>query len=265
MYIKFMTKIKTVKLEFTSTPPNNQKSFDINTKKYGNKINCTAKAAGKKNINYFSSKFKFTVDASSKNLKINNIHIVDVTHIGKTNNPIKKCGKYHYYYNINCPDSSSSSSDIIDDAFEQTIYNAIKCMLMTAKVTKVGNHVKVTLTLPTLFIDSMCMNVRIGTTKFSKSSGCNDSCSLSPINKCSKSSSSSSSSCKDYNHNKILKLIAWSAIVAFVIYVIKKKCCINKIFGNKTDVIEIDAGEVEEIEYKDNDDAFPKEDCGCDE
>jgi len=219
----------------------------------------------KKNINYFSSKFKFTVDASSKNLKINNIHIVDVTHIGKTNNPIKKCGKYHYYYNINCPDSSSSSSDIIDDAFEQTIYNAIKCMLMTAKVTKVGNHVKVTLTLPTLFIDSMCMNVRIGTTKFSKSSGCNDSCSLSPINKCSKSSSSSSSSCKDYNHNKILKLIAWSAIVAFVIYVIKKKCCINKIFGNKTDVIEIDAGEVEEIEYKDNDDAFPKEDCGCDE
>lgn len=263
MYIKFMTKIKTVKLEFTSTPPNNQKSFDINTKKYGNKINCTAKAAGKKNINYFSSKFKFTVDASTKNPKINNIHIVDVTHIGKTNNPIKKCGKYHYYYNINCPDSSSSSSsDIIDDAFEQTIYNAIKSMLMTAKVTKVGNYVKVTLTLPTLFIDSMCMNVRIGTTKFSKSSGCNDSCSLSPINKCSKSSSSS---CKDYNHNKILKLIAWSAIVAFVIYVIKKKCCIYKIFSKKSDDIEIGAREVEEIEYKDNDEVFPKEDCGCDE
>jgi hypothetical protein len=139
-------------------------------------------------------------------------------------------------------------------------------MLMTAKVTKVGNYVKVTLTLPTLFIDSMCMNVRIGTTKFSKSSGCNDSCSLSPINKCSKSSSSSSSSsCKDYNHNKILKLIAWSAIVAFVIYVIKKKCCIYKIFSKKSDDIEIGAREVEEIEYKDNDEAFPKEDCGCDE
>lgn len=257
-----MTKIKTVKLEFTSTPPNNQKFFDIDTKKYGDKINCTAKAAGKKSINYFSSKFKFTVDASTKNPKINNIHIVDVTHIGKTNNPIKKCGKYHYYYNINCPDSSSSSSDIIDDAFEQTIYNAIKSMLMTAKVTKSNNIVRVTLTLPTLFIDSMCMNVRIGTTKFSKSSKCNDSCSLSPINKCSKSSS-----CEDYNLKRILKLIAWSAIVAFVIYVIKKKCCIYKIFGKKSDNDDIidDIPVVEEIEYKDhNNDPIVEEDCGCD-
>ena len=38
---------------------NNVKFFDINDKKYGDKINCTAKAAGKKGINYFSSKFKF--------------------------------------------------------------------------------------------------------------------------------------------------------------------------------------------------------------
>lgn len=226
-----MTKIKTVKLEFTSTSPNNQKFFDINTEKYGNKINCTAKAAGKKGINYFSTKFKFTIDTSCKNPKITNIHIVDVTHIGKTNNPVKKCGKYHYYYNINCPDSSSSSSsDIIDDAFEQTIYNAIKSMLMTAKVSKFGIYVRVLLTLPTLFIDSMCINIRIGTTKFLKSSGSNssDSCSLSPINKCSKSSSSSS--CKKSYIKKIIKIIAWSALVSFIIYIIKKKCCLHKLF-----------------------------------
>lgn len=243
-----MTKIKTVKLEFTSTPPNNQKFFDINTDKYGDKINCTAKAAGKKGINYFSTKFKFTVDASCKNPKITNIHIVDVTHIGKTNNPVKKCGKYHYYYNINCPDSSSSSSsDIIDDAFEQTIYNAIKSMLMTAKVVKFGKYVRVTFTLPTLFIESMCMNIRIGTTKFAKSSGCNsnssDSCSLSPYNKC-KSSSSSSSSCKDNYLKKILKIIAWGAVVAFVIYVIKKKCCLHKLLQ------ELPEEKMNEIKYR---------------
>lgn len=241
-----MTKIKTVKLEFTSTPPNNQKFFDINTDKYGDKINCTAKAAGKKGINYFSSKFKFTVDATCKNPKITNIHIVDVTHIGKTNNPVKKCGKYHYYYNINCPDSSSSSSDIIDDAFEQTIYNAIKSMLMTAKVVKFGNYVRVTLTLPILFIDSMCMNIRIGTTKFSRSSGSksdgDDSCSLSPYNK--GDCKSSSSSCKDNYLNKILKIIAWGAVVAFVIYIIKKKCCLHKLLKD------LPEEQMREIRYK---------------
>ena len=102
-----MTKIKTVKLEFTSTPPNNQKFFDV-SKKDG-KIDCTAKAAGKKGINYFSSKFKFTIDTTCKNPRITNIHIADVTHIGKTNDPLKVCGKYHYYYNTV---NYSSESDL---------------------------------------------------------------------------------------------------------------------------------------------------------
>ncbi len=228
-------KIECVKLEFTKTVPNNVKFFDINEKKYGDKINCTAKAAGKKGINYFSSKFKFTIDASScKNPKITDIHIVDVTHIGKTNNPLQQCGKYHYYYNIYCEDSSSSCSDqIIDDEFEQTIYNSIKSMLMTAKVTKYNNVIRVTLTLPSLYIDSMCVNIRVGTDKFSKGSDCND-CSLSAVKKdckpssssCSSSSSSSSSStkCKKKNHiKKVLKYIAWSVIVIFIINIIKNK------------------------------------------
>ena len=48
-----MTKPECVKLEFTNTPPNNQKFFDISQKKYGKKIKCTAKVAGKKDTNYF--------------------------------------------------------------------------------------------------------------------------------------------------------------------------------------------------------------------
>ena len=117
-----MTKPECVKLEFTNTPPNNQKFFDISEKKYGKKIKCTAKVAGKKDTNYFSSKLKFTVDADCKNPKITGIHIVDVTHVGKTNDPLKVCGKYHYYYNIYCDsssDSSSSCNQVIDDDFEQ--------------------------------------------------------------------------------------------------------------------------------------------------
>ena len=234
---KSKCKPETVKLEFTSTPPNNIKSFDVSTVKYGDKIDCTAKAAGKKGTNYFSSKFKFTIDASCKNPKITNIHIADVTHIGKTNDPLKVCGKYHYYYNINCSDSSSSSSssscssdEVIDDAFEQSIYQAIKAMLMTGKVTKINKYARVTLTLPTLFIDSMCMNIKIGTDKFAGSSDDNP-CSLSAIGKnCKKSScssnssnsSNSSSSCKKNNLKKYIKLIAWAVVIIFVMYILRK-------------------------------------------
>ena len=225
---KSKCKTETVKLEFTSTPPNNVKNFDVNTVKYGDKIDCTAKAAGKKGINYFSSKFKFTIDASCKNPRITNIHIADVTHIGKTNDPLKVCSKYHYYYNINCSDSSSCSSDeVIDDEFEQSIYNAIKSMLMTGKVTKFNKYAKVTFTLPTLYIDSMCMNIKVGTDKFAGSSEDNP-CSLSAISKncdksyCSSTCYKSSSSSNKHNLKKYIKIIAWAVVIIFVIFILRK-------------------------------------------
>ncbi len=231
-----MTKPECVKLEFTNTPPNNQKFFDISEKKYGKKIKCTAKVAGKKDTSYFSSKLKFTVDADCKNPKVTCIHIVDVTHIGKTNDPLKVCGKYHYYYNIYCDGSSDSSSShqVIDDDFEQTIYNSLKSMLMTAKVVKYNGVIRVTFSLPVLFIDSMCMNIRVGTDKFAKGADCND-CSLSAIGKCnngsssnssssnsSSSSSSSSTKCnKKNNLKKTLKYIAWAILVVFILTVVR--------------------------------------------
>jgi hypothetical protein len=228
-----MTKPECVKLEFTNTPPNNQKFFDISQKKYGKKIKCTAKVAGKKDTNYFSSKLKFTVDADCKNPKITCIHIVDVTHVGKTNDPLKVCGKYHYYYNIYCDgssdcSSSSSSNQVIDDVFEQTIYNSLKSMLMTAKVVKYNGVIRVTFSLPVLFIDSMCMNIKVGTDKFAKGSDCND-CSLDAIGgKCdndsssSSSSSSSSTKCKKKNNFKNnIKYIAWAVIVVFILTIIR--------------------------------------------
>jgi hypothetical protein len=258
-----MANCKSVKLEFSQS--NQTQYFDVNSEKYGKEVHCTAKAAGKKDSNYFSSKFKFVINAKNKISRITNIHINDVTHIGKTDIPIKKCGKYHYYYEINSSDSScSSSSSIIDDQFEQIVYDAIKTMLINATVTTYGCFLRVTLTLPNT-LDSMCIKIRIGTDEYSRShhgesSSCND-CSLSPVKKssssCSKSSSScskssstcskSSSSCSSSSWSsssssycgsimqKIIKLIAWSAVISFIVYVLKKKFCVSISYTNTKD------------------------------
>jgi hypothetical protein len=236
-----MTNSKSVKLEFSQTSPTQY--FDIYQGKHDDKIHCTAKASGKQGVNYFSSKFKFVVVYKNSFGRIKDIKINDVTHIGKSTIPIKKCGKYHYYYDINCPDNSSdSSSSIIDDQFELTVYDAIKTMLINATVTKVGCFIRVTLNIPTGF-DSMCARINIGTDKYANSSSyCND-CSLSAVSKsgcsssssCHKSSSSSSSSCSSSSSSsscncllqKLIKLIAWSAVISFIVYTIKKKFCVN--------------------------------------
>ena len=132
-------------------------------------------------------------------------------------------------------------------------------MFSTATISVFGSYIRVTLTLPPDNIESMCMNVRVGTNDFTKNKDlCND-CSLSAINlqSCSSSGSSSSSkssssksksSCDSYL-KKIIKLIAWGLLVCFVIYLIKNKCQIgslmcldtsncftfNSIFNNKTE------------------------------
>ncbi len=235
-----MVHSKSAKLELDQTNP--IQFFDINSEKYGCKIHCTAKASGKVGVNYFSAKFKFVVN-TKKIPRITDIHVNDVTHIGKSNVPFKKCGKYHYYYEINCSDSSSesSSSSVIDDEFELQVYDAIKTMLINASVVKVGYYARVTLTLPSDF-DSMCIKIRFGTDKYTHSgSSCNDcslsaapcssssssSCSKSSSSSCSSSSSSSSSSRCNSFMQKIIKLIAWSAVISFIVYVLKNKFCIG--------------------------------------
>lgn len=246
-----MVNCTSVKLELSQSNPT--QFFDINSEIHcGEKIHCVAKASGKQGVNYFSSKFRFVVNYKKNIGRISDIHINDVTHIGKTDVPFRKCGKYHYYYDINSSDSSSSSSSssVIDDQFELAVYEAIKTMLINATVTKVGFFIRVTLTLPNSF-DSMCIKIKIGSNKYSQlssSSDCND-CSLSAVKKSHSSSSSSDSKCKPSKSSKsncsssswssssssskcnsfmqkIIKLIAWSVVISFIVYILKKKLCI---------------------------------------
>lgn len=244
-----MTKLKSVKLEFTQISP--IQNFNISTKKYGDNISCVAKAAGKQGNDYFSAKFKFVIKTKCSNAKIDKINIIDVTHIGKSNIPVKKCGKFHYYYNINDSDSSSScsSSSIIDDEFEQNIYNSIKLMLHNSVVTKLKNLDNVSMTLPTSQIENMCMNIKIGTCEFSaSSSSCSESSSCSSL-----STTTTSSECKIVP-NRIIKIIAWGAIISFVLYFLKNKYDISldpyKLLSNVKNLISNDISN--DVTKKDN-------------
>ncbi len=281
-----MVNCTSVKLELSQTNPT--QFFDINSETHCEKIHCVAKASGKQGVNYFSSKFRFVVNYKKNIGRISDIHINDVTHIGKTDIPFRKCGKFHYYYDINSSDSSSSSSSssVIDDQFELAVYEAIKTMLINATVAKVGFFIRVTLTLPNSF-DSMCIKIKIGSNKYSQlssSNDCND-CSLSAVKKshcsssksggcCSSSSSSSSKSCKSSSSSssssswsssssssssrcnsfmqKIIKLIAWSAVISFIVYVLKKKICVCiNTTQNVQPVIEY-KNETVQVEIKEN-------------
>ncbi len=270
-----MVNCTSVKLELSQINPT--QFFDINSETHCEKIHCVAKASGKQGVNYFSSKFRFVVNYKKNIGRISDIHINDVTHIGKTDIPFRKCGKFHYYYDINSSDSSSSSSSsssIIDDQFELAVYETIKTMLINATVTKVGFFIRVTLTLPGSF-DSMCVKIKIGSNKYSKLSSSDDcsNCSLSAVKKshCSKSNSSKSGCCTPSSSNssnsssswssssssysskcnrfmkKIIKLIAWSVVISFIVYILKKKLCVcvnvpkneQPVIEYKTELIEV--------------------------
>ena len=243
-----MVKCQTIKMEFTSGSSN---SFDVSTKIYGTHIECSGKAAGKIGENFFSAKYRFNIDA--RTLKICSIHFTDVTHVGKTDIPQYACDHYYYYYDINSSDSSSSYSDIIDDTFEQTVYNALYYILSNGVVTQSGVILTINLTNSTTSttIDYLVLHIKIGAHSYgSSSSACNENSISDAISKsCGKSSSShkkSSSSCttslttsksssksskssKSKKHKKkhkksmqkILKVIAWSLLISFIMFVLK--------------------------------------------
>jgi hypothetical protein len=276
-----MVKCQTIKLEFT---PNLSKSFEICTKIYGSHIECAGKAAGKIGNDYFSAKYRFNIDARTQ--KISSIHFTDVTHIGKTDTPQFGCGRYSYYYDINSSDNSSCYSNIIDDSFEQQVYNALYHIFSTGTVTQSGPTLTITLT-NTNTINYLVLHIKVGAHSYGNSSSvynensisdaigksCSNSCdksskscgkssshkkscssssSSSHKKSCSSSSSSSSSSTgsittssktsssslftsrsskskKSHKKHKkspmqnMLKLIAWSAIISFIIYIFKTK------------------------------------------
>lgn len=259
-----MVKCQTIKLEFTLNSTN---SFNVNTKIYGSHIECVGKAAGTIGTDYFSAKYRFNIDAHT--LKICSIHFTDVTHIGKTDIPQLACGRSYYYYDINSSDSSSSYSNIIDDSFEQTVYNALYSIFSNGVVTRESEiSLNITLTNSTT-INYLVLHIKIGTHHYGSSSSVynensiSDAISKSCGNSHKKSSSSKSSSSKStgsitsssrtsssllftskssksskskksrnrqkkYSMQKILKLIAWSTIISFIIYIFKKKISGNK-------------------------------------
>jgi len=271
-----MVKCQTIKLEFT---PNLSKSFVICTKIYGTHIECGGKAAGKIGNDYFSAKYRFNIDA--RTLKICSIYFTDITHIGKTDTPQFGCGRYSYYYDINSSDNSSCYSNIIDDTFEQVVYNELYHIFSNGRVTQSSPTLTITLT-NTNRINYLVLHIKVGAHSYGNSSSvynensisdaigksCSKSCSKSSSKSCGKScSKSSSKSCgKSSSHKKstsysstgsittssktsssslftsrsskskkshkkhkkspmqnMLKLIAWSAIISFIIYIFKTK------------------------------------------
>ena len=266
-----MVKCQTIKLEFT---PNSSKSFEVCTKIYGSHIECAGKAAGKIGNDYFSAKYRFNIDARTQ--KICSIHFTDVTHIGKTDTPQFACNRYYYYYDINDSDSDDCYSNIIDDSFEQQVYNALYSIFSSGTVTQSGTTLSLTITLTntsTSTINYLVLHIKVGAHSYGNSSSvynensisdaigksCSKSCSKTRSKYCSKSSSCSShkkctsssstgsittssktstsslftskSSKSKKSHKKhkksgmqnILKLIAWSAIISFIMYIFKTK------------------------------------------
>ena len=162
-----MVKCQNVNLQFNSgsTPPVTTLQLNINNKVFGYAVECGVKAAGSVGNDFFSAKLRFKVEVKRK--YVNGTHFTDVTHIGKTSTPINKCGKYFYYYDINCPDSSSS--DIIDDAFEQQVFMNLKSMICSGIVTNCGAITSVSFTLPSFF-NYLVMHIKIGANEYETSS-----------------------------------------------------------------------------------------------
>ncbi len=245
-----MVKCQTIKLEFSSGSSN---SFVTSTKIYGSHVECAGKAAGKIGDNYFSAEYRFNIDA--RTLKITSIHFTDVTHIGKTDTPQFGCNRYYYYYDINSSDSSSSYSDIIDDSFEQEVYNALYSIFSAGIVSLSGTTLTIQFT-NTDTINYLVLHIKVGAHSYGSSSSvynensisdaigksCSKSCSKSTSSSSHKKSTSSSStgsittssktsskSKKSHKKHKksamknILKLIAWSAIISFILYIFKTK------------------------------------------
>ena len=109
-------------MEFTSGSSN---TFDIKSN-YETNIECGGKAAGKINNDFFSAKYNFNIDVQT--LKISDIHFTDIIHIGETiipENTSTHIEQANNAINKEKTDKSSSYSDIVDDTFEQSVYNIL--------------------------------------------------------------------------------------------------------------------------------------------
>ena len=224
---KIMVKCQKINLEFTNGI---SQSFNVNTDVYGNHIQCAAKTAGKLGNNFFSAKYTFNINVNVPH--ITNIHFINVTHIDK---PIID--------NYNSSNSSSNFSNVVGETTEHTFYNNIYSILNTATVTISGTIL--TVTLNNNKIDYLVSHIKIGSNNYNSDSSTSTEKSSSKsvpkilksssLSKSSSSSSLSNSSSslipiptklnnkkhKSVSQDKILKLVAWSAIMSFIMHIFK--------------------------------------------
>jgi hypothetical protein len=250
-----MDKNHIIKIEFTSGSSN---SFNF-VSNCETQIELGGKAAGKINNDFFSAKYKFNIDVPT--LKISDIHFTDVTHIGETivpeNVPKTKS------------DLSSSYSDIVDDTFEQLVYNALYFILNNSTVSKSDKNLTMKLINKcTSDIEFLVLHIKTGSSSCSSSSSVHNvipnsnantniisspnaistpspdskltdnklpdntkSSSLansqnSPLSSSTKSSTSSNIHKKKHGKQStknVLKLLAWSIIISFVMHILKTK------------------------------------------
>lgn len=242
-----MSKNQIIKMEFTSGSSN---SFDIQLNNETN-IKCGGKAAGKINDDFFSAEYKFNVDVETP--KISDIHFTNITHIGKTIIPenTKKNEK---------SDNTSSYSDIIDDTFEQSVYNILFFILNNGIVNKIEKKLTIEfINNNTVPVDFLVLHIKIGTHECNSSSSVHNeninnlnavsqlqnneninlnneqntssksakiiikSSKLSKSNESGKSDESDKNTRDKKSTKNILKLLSWSIVISFVMHTLKSK------------------------------------------
>lgn len=218
-----MAKIQKIKLEFTS---NTTQSFDFNTDNC-NIIDCVVKSAGKINNDFFTAKYKFTIDAQVNS--IIDIHFFEIKHINDNEEEKEN-------------NSKISINSTLEETFEQIIYNNLSNMLLNAIV---NNN---TITLNNLDINFLVLHIKIGSNKYNSESSTDEETISNKIeelvgpmepennNNIQKSKSSSSKisesgkihktpkkSKKTKTPQDTLKLVAWSSMITFMMHIFKSK------------------------------------------
>lgn len=226
-----MVRCEFAKLEFTEN--NRVGKFDINTKLFGQSVECAVKAAGNIDNDFFSTKLKFKVQIYKG--YIDDIFFVDISQIGKKINN-----------NVNNNLDINNKDLIVNESFEQQVFRYLKQMIATAIVNKSGINANISFTIPYYF-NHLVVHIKIGSDDFLSSTENNknnvddkqivdDKKSTSEIikpqkksKKQSKLTNSSSSSIyikskpKKHIVARMLKLIAWSNVMLFVLYIFNNK------------------------------------------
>ncbi len=207
---------KLINLEFKSGQTN---YFDINTRKFGTNTHCVAKASGNKDLDYFVIKFRFTINSSIK--QITNFKIDKIKHTDSNGNLI-----------LNNKEDKSNSSSVEKDEFEQLVSDNIKLMLTTCNIKIYGCYSRVSIKLP-VNIDNSDFKIVIGSKKYIGKELSSSKTKSSFDSTTSYTDNSSSTKCSSFIQ-KIMKLISWSVVVSFVIYILKYNFITDKnIVGNE--------------------------------